>query len=288
MHKAASDFEGLDGSAADLPHLGCEVLDNVVDGVVVRVDDIHDGLRRDVAAFKQRFALGVDDGVIGAHMAVDELLHNVDIIVLGVDKELQLVVVLQPVGVVRAHAVVGLDNDGVADLVSKLACVVKAAHQMIARGLDTRLGVVGFHGGLQLDARHVAGVEARRDMELGTQRRISFEPVFVVRFQPVDLAIFVGEKRHGAKYLVIVFEVRDLVVFIQRFAQLLRQFRIRAVTDTKHAHAIFLQFIAELPVVFWKIRRNKNKVLHRFSLSCFCFFSVRGSWMIARQIICGT
>ena len=161
----------------------------------------------------------------------------------------------------RAHAVIRLDDDRVADLTDEILAAGVIAHDVPARGLDARLGVIGFHRGFILDRLHILGVEAGGDVEGGAQHRVALEPVFVVAFQPVDLAVLVGQKRDGAENLVVIFERGDLVIFVQRAAQF-RHELIRAIADAEDVHAVLFQLGAEFPVVCWEIWGDKDKVFH--------------------------
>ena len=262
MHKAALHAESGDGAAADVAHGVRQGLLDVIAGVAVGVDDIHDGIHGDVAGFKQRLALGIDDRVIRVHRAVDELLHDVDGFVLRGEEIIQLVVAAELVGVGRAHAVIRLDDDGVADLADEILAAGVIAHDVPARGLDARLGVIGLHRGFILDRLHILGVEAGGDVEGGAQHRVALEPVFVVAFQPVDPAVLVGQKRDGAENLVVIFERGDFVIFVQRAAQLRHELVIRAIADAEDVHAVLFQLGTEFPIVRREIRGDKDKVFH--------------------------
>ncbi len=77
MNEAALHAKALDGGTAGGAGVLGQVLDDVVDGVVVVVDDIHDGHRADVARLKDGVAAAVDDGVVAVDLGLHELLHDV-------------------------------------------------------------------------------------------------------------------------------------------------------------------------------------------------------------------
>src|SRR5699024_7302175 len=243
-----------------------QVLDDVIDGVVVVVDDVHDGHGGDVARLKDGVAVGVDDGIVAVHLGVDELLHDVG--GKGVHRRFvgqevpQLLVGGQLVGVRGAHAVVRLDHHGVAHLVDELAAAVEVVHHVVTGGGDAGLLVIGLHLALVLDAGDVLDVEAGGDVEVGPQAGVLLQPVLVVGLQPVDLAVREGEEGHRAVDLVVGFQAADLVVFVQARVRLRHQLVVRLVADAQHAHPVVFQLMAERPVVGGEARGDEDKVFH--------------------------
>lgn len=111
-----------------------QILDDVVHGVVVVVHNVHDRDGADVARLENRLALAVDDGVVAVDFGVDKLLHDVGNFQLFDDEEVAEVIVAgQLVGVGRAHAVIRLDNDGVADFADERLAAIEIIHHMVAR-----------------------------------------------------------------------------------------------------------------------------------------------------------
>ena len=269
MDEPALDAEGLHGPQTGRANVVRQILDQIIDGVAVVVDNIHNGPGGNIAGLKQRLSFGIHNGVVGLHIAPDKLFHDVHGIILVLHKEGQLLVGLELVGVVGAYAVVGLDHNGIAHGVCKIQSVIHPLDQVIPGGGETCLGVVFLHGGLILDFAHIAVLGTGGDVEFGAQPGIPHEPVFVVGFQPVNLAVFEGEEGHGLKDLVVIFQTGYLVVFMETVPQLLQQVFVGAVADAQHPHAILLQFGAELPVGHGEIGGDKNKVLHKMCLS-FC------------------
>ena len=266
VDKAALHPKALDGGTAGGAGVLGQVLDDVVDGVVVVVDDIHDGHGADVAGLKDGVAVGIDDGIVAVHLGPDELLHDVlHIRVMGrlLHEELfQVLVAGQLVGIGCAHAVIRLYHHRVAHLVDELPAALVIVHHVVACGGDAGLLVILLHLALVLDAGHILGLEARLDVEVRAQGRIPLQPVLVVGFQPIDAAILEGEERHRPVDLVIILQTADLIVFVQAVFQLRLQLIIGLVTDAQHVHAVVFQLPAELPVVGGKIGGDKDKVLH--------------------------
>ena len=77
MDKTALDAKALDGGASGTAHILRQILYNIVDGIILIVDDIHDGHVCDIARLKHGTALRIDDRVIGVDDRMDELFHNI-------------------------------------------------------------------------------------------------------------------------------------------------------------------------------------------------------------------
>ena len=86
--------------------------------------------------------------------------------------------------------------------------------------------------------------------------------MLVERLETVDAAPFVNEVPHGAKDRIIVFHIRNSVIFGQRFGQLWFQRFIRRVADAEDSGAGLLQPVTEVGSVGRKMRREEDKV-HR-------------------------
>ena len=263
VHEPVLDAEGLHRRAAGLAGVLRQLVDDVVDGVVAVVDHVHDGVGGHVAGLEDGVAVGVDDGVVAVDLGGDELLHDIGHMgFLGVDEIAQILIGLELVGAGCAHAVVGLDDDGVAHDVDELLALIEIVHDVVAGGLDAHGLVVGLHLGLVLDALHVRNLEAGGDVEVGAQHGVALQPVLVVALQPVDAAVLADEERHGAVHLVVVLHGADLVVLGQAGAQLGQQVVVGAVTHAQHAQAVVLQVLAELPVVGGEVGGDEDEVFH--------------------------
>jgi hypothetical protein len=261
-----------------------QVLDDVVHGVVVVVHNVHDRDRTDVARLENRLALAVDDGVVAVDFGVDKLLHDVGNFQLFDDEEVAEVIVAgQLVGVGRAHAVIRLDNDGVADFADERFAAVEIIHHMVARRRDAGLLIVFLHLGLELDARHIADLEAAGDVEIGTEHGVALQPVFVVALQPVDTAVFADKERNSAVHLVVILHAADLVVFVQGALEFGQKGIIGLIADTENAQSVIAQLTAELPVVDGEIGGNENEILHGL-FHPFVFTEPKVHWINTRAL----
>ena len=115
----------------------------------------------------------------------------------------------------RAHAVVGLDDYGIAHLVNESTAMVEIIHHVIPCDRDTCLLVVFLHAGFVLDAGHILRLKTAGDVKIRAQHRVTLQPVFIVAFQPIHAAVFRNEEGHRPVYFIVVFQTADLVVFIQ-------------------------------------------------------------------------
>ena len=263
MDEPALDAERLDCPQAGIADLFGQIFHQIVNGIAAIVDNVHQRAWGHIAGLKQGFPPGVHNGVIGLDIAVDKLLHDVNIVILVVDEEVKLLIVMRLVGVVGAHAVVRLDHHGIPNLLREGGGILIALHQMIPGSGQACLGIIGLHGGFELNLVHFIQLGAGGNIELGAQSGILHQPVLVVALQPVDFTVLKGEKRNGLEYLVVVFKVGNLIVFVQRVFQFLGQIAIGAVSDAQNAHSVFLQLSAEFPVGQRKIGGNKDKIFHK-------------------------
>ena len=160
-----------------------------------------------------------------------------------------------------AHAVVGLGDDGEAGPARKGADGVQSLRGLdLAGGGHFAEGVVFLHLGLLLDGVDVVGLDARIHVEIRAKARVLLEPVFVVGLYPVDASIFVGEPRHGAVHLVIIFQVADLIIILQRAAELVVEVAVGGVGNAEHIDPVTAQAGAEMAVCVREMRRNKNNI----------------------------
>ena len=169
-------------------------------------------------------------------------------------------------GIGCAHAVIRLYHHRVAHLVDELPAALVIVHHVVACGGDAGLLVILLHLALVLDAGHIGGLEAGGDVEIGAQGCVPLQPVFIVGLQPVDAAILECKEGHGAVDLVVVFQTAHLIVLVQAVLQLRLQLIVGLVADAQHIHAVVFQLMAELPVVGGEVGRNKNKILHGFTI----------------------
>ena len=269
MHETALDAKALDGGAAGSTGIFRQILVDEVQGVIVIVHHFHQVGEGDIAGFEDGVTVGVDDGIIGVHLCVDELFHDIgNFLIVSIDEVHQIFIAAELIGGSSAHAVIRLHHHGIADLVQKCAAAVQIVHHVIAGHGDARLFVISFHLGLVLDAVHLSQLETAGDIEIGTQTGILHQPVLIVGLQPVNPAVLVDKICHCTIHSVIVFHAADLIVFIEIVAQLRQQLIVRLITDAQHIDAIVLQMMAKLPVVRREVGGNKHEILHRQSLLC--------------------
>ena len=97
-------------------------------------------------------------------------------------------------------------------------------------------------------------------MEVCAQARILLEPEFIVRLNPVDLAVLEGEEADSLDHLTVVIEMRQVVVLRQGILELIGERIIRTVADAEHIDAVLLEAVAEIPVVFRELRGDKDEI----------------------------
>ena len=260
VHKAAARAEGLNGGAAQRTQRLGNVGRGIIGQVLFLVDDVHDGRGPGGHGLKQRLAARVGDGVVGEDVALHEFLHHIGDGGQVGEEAGQVAVVLELVGGVGAHAVVGLDDDGIAHLPDEGLGGVPSGDVVAAGGGHACAGVVGLHAGLALEGGHLVAVCAGGDVEVSAQAGVLLQPVFVVGLQPVDLAVLEGEEGHRAEHLVIAFHVVHAVILGQRGLEAAVEAVVGRVADAQHVDAAQAQPVAEGPVGVRKMRRDKYKV----------------------------
>ena len=220
MHEAAAHTKCLDRRAASaakrLRHVSCRV----VGEIELLEHDVHDGRRPGRRRLEERLRVRIEDRIVGEDLAVDELLHDVrHRLRLRRVEVRELIVAVKLVGIAGADAIVRLDDDRVADHVREVTACLKRRDLVQARRRHPRLGVVRLHGRLVLDAVNVVVLLARRHVEIRAQARVLLEPEFVVRLNPVNLAVFEREEAHSPHHLLVVVEMRQVVVLRQRILE---------------------------------------------------------------------
>ena len=131
------------------------------------------------------------------------------------EKFVQLGFILELMGAVCPHAVIWLGNDGPADSFGESLGLRYICRHTPAGGGDTGFLVVGFHHGFALKLFDLSGFNTGGDIKICPQASILFQPIFIVAFYPVDLAILESEKAHGAQHFIIVFHVVHTVILGQ-------------------------------------------------------------------------
>ena len=127
----------------------------------------------------------------------------------------QLGKVFQLVGGLGPAAVVRLYDDGVADFLNKSPRRRKRADHMMARHRHPGGDVAFLHAAFVLDALDKIVFSTGIDVKVGAHLGVHFQPVFVVGFHPVDLAVVEGKIRHRAQHLVVAAQIADPVILGQ-------------------------------------------------------------------------
>ena len=282
MDETAVNAKGLNGPTSGITNALREIFFNVIAGVSVGIDDVHDGINGYIAGFKDGRSIRVDDCIIAVNGSAHEFFHDIGLIRLFGKESSQILIAGQLIGVRRTNAVIRLYDDRIANRFNKGFAPIIVIHNVPAGCLDPGLIIIGLHGRLILDRHHIIGVESGGDIECCAQRGIPLKPVFIVGFQPVDAAVLVNQESNGTIHLIVIFKRADLEVLGQTSAQFRHKLIIRAVTDAENPDAVFLKLRTEFPIVCRKIRRDKNEILH----SCSLNFLYSGLAHQERQVIC--
>ena len=170
------------------------------------------------------------------------------------EKFVQLGFILELMGAVCPHAVIWLGNDGPADSFGESLGLRYICRHTPAGGGDTGFLVVGFHHGFALELFDLSGFNTGGDIKICPQAGILFQPIFIVAFYPVDLAILESEKAHGAQHFIIVFHVVHTVILGQCAFEQGGQRFVRGIANAKHIYAIGTQAVTKIPVIFREMR----------------------------------
>ena len=260
VDKAVPDAKGLDGRAGQLAERGVDSRAGVVphvEHVLHRGSDV-DGILRLV--LKERLAVGVDDGLIGADVARDKLLQHVGLVPLGGKQCLEGRCIGYFGRATSAHATLGLGKERIADLLGKRANLRGIVEKHLPRGGNARRSVERLHLGLALPLGHLRRACARSDVEVVAQTGILAEPVLVLRLEPVDLAVLPGEECDRTEDLVVVLQGGHPIVLVERVLDLLRHHVVGRVADAEHRGAVLAQAVAPVPVGVGELRRDEDDV----------------------------
>ena len=132
------------------------------------------------------------------------------------EKFVQLGFILELMGAVCPHAVIWLGNDGPADSFGESLGLRYICRHTPAGSGDTGFLVVGFHHGFALELFDLSGFNTGGDIKICPQAGILFQPIFIVAFYPVDLAILESEKAHGAQHYLLPTPTRISIMEIRQ------------------------------------------------------------------------
>ena len=170
------------------------------------------------------------------------------------EKFVQLGFILELMGAVCPHAVIWLGNDGPADSFGESLGLRYICRHTPAGGGDTGFLEVGFHHGFALKLFDLSGFNTGGDIKICPQAGILFQPIFIVAFYPVNLAILESEKAHGAQHFIIVFHVVHTVILGQCAFEQGGQRFVRGIANAKHIYAIGTQAVTKIPVISREMR----------------------------------
>ena len=219
MNETTFYIKGLYGSPASLTGILWQILENIENTVVLVINNIHNAHRGYIASFKNRIALGINNGIIAVYLCPDKFLHNVlggiVILVPLFKEETQLLIITDFEGIGSTYTIIWLDYYRVMYQIYKSLGIIPFLNQMPSGCSDASLGIIFFHFGFVFDARNILIVEAGSNLKITAEMSIPLQPILIVGFQPVNFAVFVLEKGYSPSYLVIIFQRGNLVVFIQ-------------------------------------------------------------------------
>ena len=259
VDEAAFYTKGFHCGATPLLQLGFHGRRYIEDQFYLLVYDVHDG-RGYAHGLKKHVALGIHYGVVGANPAVYIFFHYIGVFRFFCEEGSQIFLVFQAPGSSGAYAVFRFHDDGVANLFNKLFCFFLCGDRGLSARWHTGFFIIGLHGGLAAISLDFIYVRTGEDVEIRSQHGVMFQPVFIVGFQPVDLAVFKTEKSYGPKYLVIIFQGSNFVIFCQALFQFRGQVIIGGIADTQHVGSVLLQSVTPVPVGAGKLRGDKDKV----------------------------
>ena len=125
---------------------------------------------------------------------------------------------------------------------------------MIPGRCHTSLFVTCFHLGFEFYLGNILYLKTAGDIKICPQAGILFQPIFIVAFYPVDLAILESEKAHGAQHFIIVFHVVHTVILGQCAFEQGGQRFVRGIANAKHIYAIGTQAVTKIPVISREMR----------------------------------
>ena len=256
VEKAAFGAKGFQGSFAHFAQFGADFRCNIVPHRLFAMGNLHDAVRRNMAGGIDRLGIGIGHAVKGHDLTIHKFFQDIvgRIGALLLEKFVQLGFILELMGAVCPHAVIWLGNDGPADSFGESLGLRYICRHTPAGGGDTGFLVVGFHHGFALKLFDLSGFNTGVDIKICPQAGILFQPIFIVAFYPVDLAILESEKAHGAQHFIIVFHVVHTVILGQCAFEQGGQRFVRGIANAKHIYAIGTQAVTKIPVIFREMR----------------------------------
>ena len=119
---------------------------------------------------------------------------------------MQLRFIFQLVGRIGADAVVWFDDNRIARLRDKRQSRFPLRHQMPAGRADSGFFIQRLHLALVFNKGNGLVAHAAGHIEIRAQLSVLHQPVFVIGFDPVDLAIAERKKSAGFIHFLIVFQ----------------------------------------------------------------------------------
>ncbi len=215
MDETAFYSEAFHRRPSCLPYIFGKILDNVVNGVVFVIYDIHDGVGSDIAGLKHRITIRVNDGIVGIYFGIDKFFHNIgDAGQLSHKEALQFFVVFKLISMAGAYAVVRLCDNRITGVGNEFLAGFQRVSHTIAGNGNAGFLIVFLHSRFEFDTRDILGSKTCCDVKFRAQFCVALQPVFIVGFQPVDLTVLVYKKCNASVYFLIIFQTIYFVIFI--------------------------------------------------------------------------
>ena len=107
------------------------------------------------------------------------------------------------------------DNDRITHTMRKIVSAAIIFNHIITCRRYSGFFIKSLHCRFCLEITNMGILHAGRDIKIRTQRRIGFQPVLVIRLEPVDLTIFKNKVTHCSDFFIVVFKTVDLIIFCQ-------------------------------------------------------------------------
>jgi hypothetical protein len=220
--------------------------------MVVVVDRFHDALAVCVCGGEHRIAVPVREPVEGENPPGDELLDEVVHRRFPRKKALELRFARDLVRRNGADADVGLRDDGIARLPHEPFSLLEGARDRPAGHCDSRVPENGFHPGFRLDGGDVLVLDPEH-VEIRAEAGLGFQPVLVVRVDPVEFPVPLREIAARPKELVVVVQVVHPIIIAEGLFQLRAQRIVRRIREPQHVGPHATKVDAETIIVRGKM-----------------------------------